>query len=69
VKRKTVVVIAHRLRTVRRAHQIVVLDKGCVAEQGTHDELVAKGGVYAALWHEQERAKGWRLGAAARSAT
>jgi ATP-binding cassette subfamily B protein len=62
VKRKTVVVIAHRLRTVRRAHRIVALDRGRVAEVGTHDELLRSGGVYAALWREQERAKGWRLG-------
>ena len=62
VRDKTVVVIAHRLRTVRRAHRIVVLDRGRVAEVGTHGELVARGGVYAALWAEQERAKGWRLG-------
>jgi ATP-binding cassette, subfamily B, bacterial IrtB/YbtQ len=66
VKKKTVVVIAHRLRTVRRAHRIVVLDKGRIAESGTHDELLARGGVYAALWREQERAKGWRLGTGAR---
>jgi ATP-binding cassette subfamily B protein len=65
VKQKTVVVIAHRLRTVRRAHRIVVLDKGRVAESGTHDELIANGGAYAALWREQERATGWRLGSAA----
>ncbi|WP_053232345.1 ABC transporter ATP-binding protein [Sandaracinus amylolyticus] len=61
VAKKTVVVIAHRLRTVRRAHRIVVLDRGRVAECGTHDALIAADGVYAALWREQERAKGWRL--------
>jgi ATP-binding cassette subfamily B protein IrtB len=62
VAHKTVVVIAHRLRTVRRAHSIVVLEHGRVAETGTHDELVARDGVYAALWREQERARGWRIG-------
>ena len=61
VQRKTVVVIAHRLRTVRRAHRIVVLDRGRVAETGSHDELLAREGVYASLWREQERARGWRL--------
>lgn len=63
VREKTVVVIAHRLRTIRRAHSIVVLERGRVAESGTHDELLANGGVYASLWREQERAKGWRLSA------
>lgn len=67
VRRKTVVVIAHRLRAVRRAHRIVVLDKGRVAESGTHDALLAKRGVYATLRQEQERAKGWRLAAPAPS--
>ena len=64
VKHKTVVVIAHGLRTVRRASRIIVLDHGSVAESGTHDELLATNGIYAALWHEQERAKGWHLGSA-----
>lgn len=64
VRHKTVVVIAHRLRTVRRAHQIIVLDKGRVCESGTHDALLDQQGVYAQLWREQESAKGWRLGSA-----
>jgi ATP-binding cassette, subfamily B, bacterial IrtB/YbtQ len=61
VKSKTVVVIAHRLRTIRRAHQIVVLDQGQVAETGTHESLLARGGLYADMWKEQERAKSWKL--------
>ena len=53
----TVVVIAHRLSTIRNAHKIVVLDKGYVREQGTHDTLMKiNGGIYANLVHTQEEA-------------
>lgn len=58
---KTVVVIAHRLRTVAAADQLVVIAGGKVAELGTHESLLAKGGHYAALWSEQLRTGGWRL--------
>ena len=56
---KTVIVIAHRLDTVERADQILVLDDGRVRERGTHDELLAQGGWYAHAIAEQEKARSW----------
>ena len=50
---RSTIVIAHRLSTVRNAHRIYVLGHGGVEESGTHDELVARDGVYAALWRVQ----------------
>lgn len=50
---RTAIVVAHRLSTVRHAHRIWVLDAGRIVESGTHDELVAAGGNYAALWAVQ----------------
>jgi ATP-binding cassette subfamily B protein len=50
---RTTLVIAHRLSTVRHADRIHVLENGVVAEAGTHDELVAAGGLYSALWRVQ----------------
>ncbi|MDD5255308.1 MAG: ABC transporter ATP-binding protein [Candidatus Omnitrophica bacterium] len=54
---RTVFVIAHRLSTVRNAHRIVALDKGAIAEEGTHAELLARGGLYKKLYEIQEREK------------
>jgi ATP-binding cassette subfamily B multidrug efflux pump len=50
---KTVVAIAHRLSTIAAMDRLVVLDKGRVAEQGTHASLLAQGGIYAKLWERQ----------------
>jgi ATP-binding cassette subfamily B protein len=50
---RTTIMIAHRLSTIVNADQIVVLDEGCVAERGTHEELLDRGGLYADLWYRQ----------------
>jgi len=53
MKGRTVITIAHRLSTIRDAHKIIVIKDGVVAEEGTHDELVARGGFYAELYRVQ----------------
>ena len=50
---RTTLIIAHRLSTIRAAHRILVIQDGAIAEQGTHQELLEKNGVYATLYHTQ----------------
>lgn len=55
MKDKTVIVIAHRLSTIRKMNRIVVIDEGKILEQGTHDELVLRDGLYSKLWNLQSK--------------
>ena len=57
-KDRTVIVIAHRLSTVVGADKIIVLDRGRVAEEGSHEELLQKGGIYSALYEVQQKGHG-----------
>lgn len=59
---RTVLVIAHRLHTVRQAAHIVVLDQGRIAGQGRHEELLAGCALYRQLWQDHEDARDWTLG-------
>ena len=51
--KQTVVVVAHRLSTIRDADTILVMEDGAIVEQGNHDELIASGGAYARLYQSQ----------------
>ncbi len=61
-KDKTVIMIAHRLSTVTGSDCIYVLDGGKIAESGTHDELIAKNGIYTHMWNEYNKSVNWRVG-------
>jgi len=50
---KTVIAIAHRLSTIAAMDRLIVLDQGRIVEQGSHQQLIAKGGIYAQLWAHQ----------------
>lgn len=61
VKEKTVVVIAHKLQTVRNADNLIVLDNGKILEQGKHHKLLDLNGLYSKYWNTQQNTSGWRL--------
>lgn len=61
---KTVIMIAHRLTTVRNADRIFVLKDGGIEESGTHDSLAEKGGLYAKMWQDYQTSVGWKVGGA-----
>lgn len=61
-KNKTLLMIAHRLNTVRRADKIIVLDKGQIAEEGTHGELMKQEGIYKKFVDIRKEAIGWKVG-------
>ena len=56
MKRRTTLIIAHRISTLRDCDQIIILDEGRIAEQGTHEQLLASGGFYADLYSSQQLA-------------
>jgi len=62
IKNKTLIVIAHKLRTIKHAHQIVVLDKGEIIEIGKHESLMKQEGTYKELWDRRTLAKDWTIG-------
>lgn len=61
VEGRTVIMIAHKLKTIAGADQILVLDQGSIVEQGTHSELMKKDGLYAHLWNIQQETSGWQI--------
>ncbi len=60
-RNKTIIMIAHRLKTVRHADQIVVVSEGKVAQKGTHDELMRQDGIYRKFVDERKEAVSWKI--------
>ena len=60
-KEKTIIMIAHRLKTVRKADNILVIDSGQIAQQGTHEQLMAQEGICRAFVDSRREAASWRV--------
>jgi ATP-binding cassette subfamily B protein len=61
VDNKTIIIIAHKLATIKEAHQIVVLDEGQIVEKGTHEELLVNKGIYSDFWSRRQKARNWKI--------
>lgn len=61
VKNKTLIVLAHRLSTIRDADQILVVDNGKIVEKGVHAELIQQKGIYQKFWNIRQKARNWKL--------
>lgn len=62
-RNKTIIMIAHRLKTVRNADQILVVDEGHIVQKGRHDQLIKEKGIYADFVLGRKAAIGWKLNA------
>lgn len=62
IRNKTVVMIAHRLKTIENADQILVVNEGCIQERGTRRELVGRNGLYVLLWNHKTDQRNGRWG-------
>lgn len=61
-KNKTVIMIAHRLSTIKNVDEIYVINNGKIKEQGTHEELIGKGGIYSKMWNDYNTSIAWKVG-------
>lgn len=61
-KNKTVIMIAHRLSTIKNVDEIYVINNGKIEEQGTHEELIGKGGIYSKMWNDYNTSIAWKVG-------